>query len=221
MGGDPVADKSGFLCMYMSNHPDTLVSYVRYWGKISTQVSSAKMTAIDTKGMTLTYQTKGSTETKEVRISFDPPLAGYEEVKPRLMNMKGEAEEELGMTRAPQIASFRWSSKYVTTAVAMTWLIYATLAPSMTSTEYAPIFTPANLILSYLPAWSLQFSWGMVIFFHSLEALYVLYLCRKHSTGLFVGAQYVLAGLLLGWPAISVMREQVQEARIDSIMKGK
>ena len=48
MGADPVADKSGFLCMYMSNHPDTLVSYVRYWGKISAQVSSAKMTAIDT-----------------------------------------------------------------------------------------------------------------------------------------------------------------------------
>ena len=49
MGADPVADKSGFLCMYMSNHPDTLVSYVRYWGKVSEQVSSAEMTAIDTK----------------------------------------------------------------------------------------------------------------------------------------------------------------------------
>ena len=48
MGADPVADKSGFLCMYMSNHPDTLVSYVRYWGKISAQVSSAKMNSIDT-----------------------------------------------------------------------------------------------------------------------------------------------------------------------------
>ena len=48
MGADPVADKSGFLCMYMSNHPDTLVSYVRYWGKITAQVSSAKMNGIDT-----------------------------------------------------------------------------------------------------------------------------------------------------------------------------
>ena len=51
--------------------------------------------------MTLTYQTKGSTETKEVRVEFDPPLLGYEEVKPRLMNMKGEAEEALGMVRPP------------------------------------------------------------------------------------------------------------------------
>ncbi|KAI0755538.1 hypothetical protein C8Q74DRAFT_1304348 [Fomes fomentarius] len=221
MGGDPVADKSGFLCMYMSNHPDTLVSYVRYWGKVSAQVSTAKMTSIDTNGMNFTYQTKGSTEWKECRVVFDPPLAGYEEVKPRLMNMKGEAEEELGMVRAPQVTSFRWSSKYITTAVAVTFLIYTTLAPISASSEYGPLFAPGNIILSYLPSWSLKFSWGMVVGFHSLEALYVLYLCKKHSTGLLVGAQYVLAGLLLGWPAISVIREQVHEARIESIMKGK
>lgn len=51
------------------------------------------------QGMTLTYQTKGSSEKKECRVVFDPPLAGYEEVKPRLMSMKGEAEEQLGMVR--------------------------------------------------------------------------------------------------------------------------
>ncbi|KAI0697233.1 hypothetical protein C8T65DRAFT_698209 [Cerioporus squamosus] len=221
MGGDPVADKSGFLCMYMSNHPDTLVSYVRYWGKVSAQVASAKMTAIDTKGMTLTYQVKGSTETKEVRVEFDPPLLGYEEVKPRLMGMKAEAEEELGMTRAPQINSFRYSPKFMTTIVAMTFLVYCTLARPLASSEYASFFAPGNLILSYLPSWSLQFSWGMVAFFHGFESLYVLYLCKKHRTGLVVGAQYVLATLLLGFPVISDMRKQVQDARIDSILKGK
>ncbi|KAI0738226.1 hypothetical protein C8Q80DRAFT_1113877 [Daedaleopsis nitida] len=239
---DPVAEKSGFLCMYMSNHPDTLVSYVRYWGKVSAAVSTAKMTAIDTKasppfasggaeltacgdgrvqGMTLTYQTKGSSETKECRVVFDPPLAGYEEVKPRLMSMKGEAEEELGMIPAPQITSFRWSSKFITTIVAMSFLVYSTLAPSMAATEYAPIFEPGNIILSYLPSWSLKFSWGMVTVFHGLESLYVLYLCRRHRTGLVVGAQYVLSTLLLGFPVISDLRAQVHEARIDSIMKGK
>ena len=49
--------------------------------------------------MNLTYQVKGSTDTKEVRVEFDPPLLGYEEVKPRLMDMKGQAEEQLGMVR--------------------------------------------------------------------------------------------------------------------------
>ncbi|TFK90725.1 hypothetical protein K466DRAFT_660613 [Polyporus arcularius HHB13444] len=221
MAGDPVADKSGFLCMYMSNHPDTLVSYVRYWGKVTAQVSSAKMTRIDTKGMTLTYQVKGSTDTKEVRIEFDPPLLGYEEVKPRLMDMKAEAEEELGMTRAPQITSFRYSPKFMTTIIAMSFLVYCTLARSLASSEYAPIFTAGNLILSYLPSWSLQFSWGMVSVAHGLESLYVLYLCKKHRTGVVVGAQYVLATLLLGFPVIGDLRKQVQDARIDSIMKGK
>ena len=35
--------------MYMSNHPDTLVAYVKHWGKVAENVASAKMTSIDTK----------------------------------------------------------------------------------------------------------------------------------------------------------------------------
>lgn len=53
---DPVAEKSTFLCMYMSNHPDTLVAYVRYWGKVSEAVVSAKMTAIDSKVSAITFR---------------------------------------------------------------------------------------------------------------------------------------------------------------------
>lgn len=50
--------------------------------------------------MTLKYiaQVPGSGEVqKETRITFDPPLSGYEEVKGRLMQMKADAEESLGM----------------------------------------------------------------------------------------------------------------------------
>jgi hypothetical protein len=46
---DPVADKSGFLCMYMSTHPDTLVAYVKHFGKVDGAVSSAKMLSINSK----------------------------------------------------------------------------------------------------------------------------------------------------------------------------
>ena len=52
---DPVAAKSSFLCMYMSNHPDTLVSYVRHWGKVKEKVKSAQMLAIDTKVRVLEF----------------------------------------------------------------------------------------------------------------------------------------------------------------------
>ena len=44
---DSVAEKSSFLCMYMSGHPDTLVAYVKYYGKVKETVASAKMSSID------------------------------------------------------------------------------------------------------------------------------------------------------------------------------
>lgn len=46
---DPVSEKSGFLKTYMSNHPDTLVAYAKYFGKLMDNISSAEMSAIDTK----------------------------------------------------------------------------------------------------------------------------------------------------------------------------
>ena len=49
--------------------------------------------------MTLTYKTKTGSAEKEVRVQFDPPLSGYDEVKPRLITMKVDAEEALGMVR--------------------------------------------------------------------------------------------------------------------------
>ncbi|KAH9847773.1 hypothetical protein C2E23DRAFT_863142 [Lenzites betulinus] len=217
---DPVAEKSGFLCMYMSNHPDTLVSYVRHWGKVTEHVVSAKMTGIDTNGMNLTYQTKGGA-TKEVRVLFDPPLAGYEEVKPRLLGMKADAEEELGMVPAPQITSFSLNNEAWYSVGMITCLIYTTFAPGPGSPNYSPLFQPAHLLLSNLPSWMLTFSWSLLIVLHGLESLYMLHLCRKHRTGFVVGAQYWLATLALGFPAWTHMRRQVQAARIESIMKGK
>ena len=47
--------------------------------------------------MTLTYTVKNTKEKKIVQVPLDPPLAGYEEVKPRLLGMKAEAQEGLGM----------------------------------------------------------------------------------------------------------------------------
>jgi hypothetical protein len=46
--------------------------------------------------MDITY-TSGSKEEKQIKVMFDPPLLGYEEVKPRMIGMKADAEESLGM----------------------------------------------------------------------------------------------------------------------------
>lgn len=48
------------------------------------------------QGMKLSYQTKANSSRQSVHVSFDPPLAGYEEVKPRLLSMKADADEALG-----------------------------------------------------------------------------------------------------------------------------
>ena len=110
---DPVAEKSGFLRMYMSGHPDTLVAYAKWFGKVEEVISSAEMTAIDTKvlfplfswelylpqslqSMMLTCTLKNGNK-KEVYIPIEPPLRGYEDVKPRLLEMKAFAQEGLGM----------------------------------------------------------------------------------------------------------------------------
>ena len=48
--------------------------------------------------MNLAYSLK-SGGVGSVHVKFDPPLAGYEEVKPRLLAMKADAQEALGMVR--------------------------------------------------------------------------------------------------------------------------
>ncbi|TFY61984.1 hypothetical protein EVJ58_g4162 [Rhodofomes roseus] len=213
---DPVASKSGFLCMYMSNHPDTLVGYVKHWGKVAEDVSSAKMTSIDTKGMTLAYKTKAGGPEKEVRVLFDPPLLGYEEVKPRLISMKVDAEEALGMARAPQITTFRLPFGIWTTNVLLAFLLYVTFSPEPQSPNFAPAYLPAHYARTNLPVWAVPASWWIVVIVHPLEALYALYMARRHRMPFTTGVGYVLGTLIWGLPVLNELRHQRQAARIES-----
>jgi len=128
---DPVADKSGFLCTYMGSHPDTLVAYAKHFGKVDGHLLSAKMLSIDSKGMNLEYNTKDSPKRPQiVHIEFDPPLLGYEEVKPRLLGMKADADEALGIDKAPQITHFEMPFQIWITSSLLLLLIYGTCMPS-------------------------------------------------------------------------------------------
>ena len=53
--------------------------------------------------MDLTYTTKSGGSKKAIRVPFNPPLAGYDEVKGRLLQMKVDAEDALGMVRYPPV----------------------------------------------------------------------------------------------------------------------
>ena len=50
MQTDPVAAESRFVSMYMSSgHPETLIAYAKWYGKVKEGISSAEMMAIDSK----------------------------------------------------------------------------------------------------------------------------------------------------------------------------
>jgi len=213
---DSVAEKSGFLKMYMSNHPDTLVAYVKWFGKVTESIVSAEMTAIDSKSMTLTYKTKGGTSKVSV-IPIEPPLSGYEEVKSRLLGMKAEAQEGLGMIKSPQISNFvlPWNAAF--TSFMVICLCYCTFFPRG---HPSPLFVPAHVIFSVIGGdFTLRLIWGFMVLTHTLESVYTYSLCAKHHTGFWVGAVHVVSTLLFGFPIWVDMRKRIQAARIESVMK--
>ncbi|KAI0065160.1 hypothetical protein BV25DRAFT_1868922 [Artomyces pyxidatus] len=215
---DPVAAKSGFLCMYMSNHPDTLVSYAKHFGHVKDHILSAKMLAIDTNGMDLSYITKSNSSAQSVRVPFDPPLAGYEEVKPRLMGMKADADEALGTVKAPQITSFHLPFGIWQTTSLILLLCYVTFTPAH---DPAPYWGPAHLLRGTIAVPLIRsLSWAFVVLMHGGEAVYAALLAKKHRMPWNVAISYVLGIFVWGYPVLFDVRRRIQAARIDSIMKG-
>ncbi|KZS95268.1 hypothetical protein SISNIDRAFT_543608 [Sistotremastrum niveocremeum HHB9708] len=213
MASDSVAERSGFLCTYMSNHPDTLVAYVRHQGGVSEHVTSAQMTAIDQKAMTLVYKVKGKDEKITKRVAFDPPLSGYDEVKPRLLGMKLDAEESLGMIPRPQLKPFQFPLRALYLAPLLILLIYTTYAPESRSHLG---YWLRRMVGGPKVVWGI---WIFVYVVHVLEALYTVSLCRKYRTGWVDGLLYTGGTLLFGFAIWSDMRQRVQKMRIDSIGK--
>ncbi|KAJ3983769.1 hypothetical protein F5890DRAFT_146722 [Lentinula detonsa] len=215
MTNDPVAEKSGFLRMYMSSHPDTLVAYAKWYGKISEPIVGAEMSAIDTKSMSLTCKMKDGS-TKDVRVAIDPPMTGYDDVKPRLLEMKALAQEGLGMIKTPKITSFQFPNS----ALQVPFILY----PILVYFAYAPVdnpsvlFLPARLLATYLGSFGYWLFWsGNVV--HALEAIYTWSLCRRHETPFFVGTAYIFATLICGYHIWVDLRKRIQNARIESVMK--
>ncbi|KAJ7641610.1 hypothetical protein FB45DRAFT_900616 [Roridomyces roridus] len=213
---DPVAEKSGFLKMYMSGHPDTLVAYAKWYGKVEEPITSAEMTAIDTKSMTLTCSLKDGNK-KVVRVAIDPPLAGYDDVKPRLLEMKAISQEGLGMIKSPKISSFYFPPTGYAIAVVLFGLVpYFGFAPSEGS---SPLLIPAEFVRSYISAKAFKILFGVVVGIHMLEGLYSLSLCRRHKASFSVTSAYFAATMVLGMPVWKDLRKRIQDVRINSVMK--
>ena len=120
-----------------------------------------------------------SGEKQSTTIIFSPPLAGYEAVKPRLLEMKAIAQENLGMIRAPHITSFEFPlpEGY--------WLLAAIGALSFLT--FYPETSLTNPVTNMLGRSSIQRAFQITVVIHALESLYTLSLCRRHKTGFVNG----------------------------------
>lgn len=155
--------------------------------------------------MNISYQTPSSGDEKiSVRIEFEPPLSGYEEVKPRLLSMKADAEEALGMVRAnnkvptgslirrfpqvpaPQITKFTVSRLWLMPVGLMSLLTYVTLSPPLSGTVPSYLY-PGSLIRDVVGDWAIKLSWQVVVVLHGLESLYTVTLVKRHKTPFMVG----------------------------------
>jgi len=210
---DPVAVKSTFLCMYMSSHPDTLVAYVTHFCQVKEEVVSASMKSIDSKTMTLSYTLRGSDARHEKQLLFDPPLASYEEVKPRLIAMKEEAGEAIGMIARPTISTFHFPMKAVWSTIPTVVLIYVTYAPPSSPGAVLRDAIGGSAIINWI--------WVVLHVAHTCEAIYTASLCKRHHTGLGVGALWVGLTFVAGYAAWVELRKRIQSARIASISKAR
>ncbi|KAJ3539825.1 hypothetical protein NMY22_g4561 [Coprinellus aureogranulatus] len=231
---DPVAEKSAFLCMYMSSHPDTLVAYAKWFGKVKEPITGAQMTGITTKVRRKISSCEEGTERmlqninlsctlkdgskKEVVVPIEPPLKGYDDVKPRLLEMKALAQEGLGMIKAPKIDTFIFPWRRVlriSLFITPAYILY--LTPSDTSSHQ--LLQPVALARQYIGEKPIALAFWFTIVAHVLESVYTASICCKHSMPFLVGLQYVGATLIWGAPIWITLRKTIQSARIDSVMK--
>jgi hypothetical protein len=212
--------------MYMKNHPDTLVAYVKYFGKVEGNVLTAEMSSIDSKGMALAYKLK-SGQSNTIQVSFDPPLSGYEEVKPRLLSMKAEAQESLGMLKVPQITTFQIPRTAAITGIAFFAYLYL-LSPPPPDTTFISIpvttmdafFSPAHALRNATGiGLSIRAAFALAGAIHGAEALYTWSLCRQYVKGAVVTAAYVGCTMIFGYPMWMDLKRRVQQKRIESVMK--
>jgi Protein of unknown function (DUF2470)/Domain of unknown function (DUF4499) len=150
---------------------------------------------------------------RDVRVPIDPPLSGYEDVKPRLLEMKALAQEGLGMVRyhlllprigiviyllnfeqikAPKITSFDLPTRHACiSGFLCTGVLYLHFIQKLS----IPPFSIPNA--QQAVQFSLAFTAWFILVAHSLESLYAFSLCWKHSTGFVVGVSTSLSNFFI------------------------
>ncbi|KAJ7935557.1 hypothetical protein B0H13DRAFT_2226973 [Mycena leptocephala] len=210
---DPIAQNASFLKTSVS--PATLVGYAKWFGKVD-DVASAEMTAIYAKSMTLSCKlVDGST--KDVVISFKPPLKGYEEAEPRLLEMKALSQEGLGKAKPPQIRTFRLQPTGIPDGTFIFTLFpYLMFSPPRSD---SPLFIPAHFVQSYVDVKYIGMAFLAGVGWHALNTVYTLSLCWKHRIPFGATAAYAGMTMFTGFHTWVDLKKRIREARIDAARK--
>ncbi|CAG8604861.1 12126_t:CDS:2 [Cetraspora pellucida] len=107
---DPIVPHATRLVSYMNTHPETILTYAKYFGKVQNAIS-ARMTDIDSDGFVVLAKESDGTE-NEVHIRFKNQLKSYDQVRPVLTEMAKEAEEALSLpsTTPPPMPSSNFTN---------------------------------------------------------------------------------------------------------------
>ncbi|CAG8579521.1 24145_t:CDS:2, partial [Dentiscutata erythropus] len=182
---DPIAPHAARLVSYMNTHPETILAYAKYFGKVQNAVS-ARMTDMDSDEFVVLARESDGTE-NEVHIRFKNSLKSYEQVRPVLTDMAKEAEEALSLpsTRPPPMPSENFtnthtpfnppeSPKFFGTLIVIVFFIVLTYYPS-----------PAPEVINTLRSiFGQEFLRGFVLFIvgcHIIEALIVIFVLAKRG----------------------------------------
>lgn len=227
---DPVYAKSTFLTSYMSNHADTLVAYICHHLEqqskhskgskaSSTQAKDVKeprMLKITSNDMELQYKDAAdSLAVKQVTVPFDPPLAGYEEVRPRLLQMKLEAENAIGMAKKPTVAVYRLPS--LRNALIVISLLLLWIGCATQENDYGSFGKIRRLFGGW---WTIRATGLVIVVLHSLEAAFQFRSCQRFSMPMQQTLLWTFTTFILGFASLLEFRKVIREARIASVGKS-
>ncbi|CAG8557520.1 5129_t:CDS:2 [Ambispora gerdemannii] len=182
---DPISPHANRLVAYMNGHPDTILTYAKYFGKEKNAVS-AQMTSIDSAGFTVKV-TKEDGDEEEIIIQFKQKLTGHEQVRGVLTEMAKDAEEALNLpsTRPPSPppssttltnnihTPFIWPNPFVASLIAVCLIIL------YTPDYFAPQLHPFLREYAYIDWNSLYATRWLVLALHLGETSIVAWILAK------------------------------------------
>ncbi|KAI9431587.1 hypothetical protein H4582DRAFT_2005523 [Lactarius indigo] len=133
--------------------------------------------------------------------------------------MKADADEALGIAKAPQITHFEMPFQIWITSSLLLLFTYGTCMPS--NPQGAFWWLARTLRSRVIPDAFFPLTWAIVVILHVSEGLYATTLVRKHRMPWNIGAAWVVSVTIFGLPVLMRIRRLVKEARIESIMKGR